>query len=182
MLGALLLMQVGSLLLWALPACGIHELGHIAAVRALRGRVKQFRLTGGGAVIVPERKEMFSYWEECLIALAGPAASILLALLAGVWAKRFGGTGAYMLTGLSLAFGVFNLLPAGPLDGGRMLRAAASRLAGPDRGEKLWVLLTVALAGLLSGAGFWIMTKNGNFTLLLCGLWLWIWIFSLKKI
>ena len=136
-MGTLLLVASLRLLFWAAVAAAVHELGHVAAVKALGGRVASLRLTGVGAVIRPQRPRLFSYWEECLVALAGPAASFLLALGAAAWGRHFGGGDAYLLAGVSLAFGVFNLLPVGPLDGGRILRALTNRWAGPDAGEKV---------------------------------------------
>ena len=171
-LGALLLAASLRLLFWAAVAAAVHELGHVAAVRALGGRVGSFRLTGVGAVIQPRRERMFSYGEECLVALAGPAASVLLAIGAAAWGRHFGGADAYLLTGVSLALGVFNLLPIGPLDGGRILRAVASRWAGPDAGDRVCGLLTKVLAAGLAALGVWVLGKSGNFTLLLCAGWL----------
>ena len=167
-LGALLLAASLRLLFWAAVAAAVHELGHVAAVRALGGRVGSFRLTGVGAVIQPRRERMFSYGEECLVALAGPAASVLLAIGAAAWGRHFGGADAYLLTGVSLALGVFNLLPIGPLDGGRILRAVASRWAGPDAGDRVCGLLTKVLAAGLAALGVWVLGKSGNFSLLLC--------------
>lgn len=171
-LGALLLAASLRLLFWFGVACAVHELGHLAAVRLLGGRLLSFRLTGVGAVIHPRRERMFSYGEECLVAAAGPLASFLLAVAAAAWGRHFGGVDAFLLTGLSLALGLFNLLPAGPLDGGRIVLAAVSRLAGPDAGVRLCGVLTKVLAGALAAAGLWALKISGNFTLLLCAGWL----------
>lgn len=171
-MGALLLAASLPLLVWAAVSALVHELGHWLAIKALGGQVAHLRLTGVGAVLQPRRETLFSYGEECLVALAGPTASLVLASLAGAWGRTHGGEGAFLLTGVSLALGIFNLLPALPLDGGRVLRAAVSQLAGPDAGERacLWAGRGVAL--LLVCGGGWVFGLTGNFTLLLCGLWL----------
>ena len=160
-MGTLLLVASLRLLFWAAVAAAVHELGHVAAVKALGGRVASLRLTGVGAVIRPQRPRLFSYWEECLVALAGPAASFLLALGAAAWGRHFGGGDAYLLAGVSLA-----------LDGGRILRALTNRWAGPDAGEKVCGGLTKVLALSLAALGLWVLRQSGNFTLLLCAAWL----------
>ena len=171
-LGALLLAASLRLLFWFGVACVVHELGHLAAIRALGGRVGGIRLTAVGAVISPKRERLFSYRAECLTALAGPAASFLLALAAETWGRWFGSEDAYLLTGVSLVLGLFNLLPAAPLDGGRAFQAVVSRLAGPDVGERLEGALTWVLGFLLFCTGLWVLRRCGNFTLALCGAWL----------
>ena len=172
LLGVLLLASSLRVLLWFALACLVHELGHAGAIRLLGGRVEAVTLTGFGAVLRPRRRRLFSYREECAVALAGPAASFLLAMLAAAWGNRTGGGDAYLLAGLSLALAVFNLIPAGPLDGGRALGALLSRLLGPDRGERTCRLVTGALGGCLGVLGLWVLSRGGSFTLLLCAGWL----------
>ena len=157
LVGALLLAAPLSLMVWFLLACAVHELGHFLAIRFLGGRIEGFRLTGLGAVMTP--RGMFGYREECLIALAGPAASLILALLAAPFSQT--------LAGLSLVLGLFNLLPLGPLDGGRVLGAVVSRLAGPDQGEGVCRLADRVTALAMAGAGLWLVLHGGSFTLLL---------------
>lgn len=172
LLGVLLLAASLRVLWWFAVACLVHELGHICVIRLLGGRVNGVELTGFGAVLHVRRRRLPTYWEECAAALGGPASSLLLALGAGVWGRAFGSGDAFLLSGLSLALAIFNLIPAGPLDGGRILRAVACRLTGPDRGERICRVFTLAFGTGLAGLGLWSLGQGGSFTLLLCAGWL----------
>ena len=160
MAGALLLAAPLSLVGWTLLACVVHELGHLLAIRTLGGRVEELRLTGLGAVMIP--RGAFGYGAECLVALAGPAASFLLALLAAPVQET--------LAGVSLVLGIFNLLPLVPLDGGRILSAVVCHLTGSDSGEKVSRWVSRGMAFVLAGLGLWILIQGGSFTLLLFSL------------
>ena len=152
------------LLPMALASCGAHELGHVAAVRLLGGNVKQLRLTAVGAELVLDRAQ--GYWQEGVSVLAGPGANLLLALACC-------GSGRWMaFAGLNLALALFNLLPAGTLDGGRALYCTLALLAGQDWAARIcgWLDRGCAAAALGLGlltAGFW-----GNITLLAVACWL----------
>ena len=172
LLGVLLLSLSGKVFFLFCIACLVHELGHAGAIRLLGGRVAEVQLTGTGAVLRPWGRRVTSYLEDGLVALAGPLASFALALFAGLWGRRFGGGEAYILAGLSLALAVFNLIPAGPLDGGRILVAILSRQFGPDRGESFCRRLTLAVGGGLGLLGLWAFFHGGNLTLPLCAGWL----------
>lgn len=118
----------------------LHELGHATAARRFGVRVPRILLLpiGGMAEMetIPRRPR-----EEIIIALAGPAVNYLIigALMIFVrfptgWNPAyFELTGAEFLRHLvlvNLIMGVFNLLPAFPMDGGRVFRALlATRLS-----------------------------------------------------
>lgn len=109
-----------------------HELGHCLAARLFRIPVREVRLYLIGGVSELGRSPS-SPAEEALVAGAGPAVSILLTgicwLLTDLAAWR--SVGWLILLELAVANGVvaaFNLLPALPLDGGRVARAAIWRL------------------------------------------------------
>jgi Zn-dependent protease/predicted transcriptional regulator len=115
----------------------LHELGH--AVQARRDGMEIEGITlwlfGG----VARFKGMFpSAGAEFRIALAGPLVSLALGLLfaLGAFAMSLGDTVDAVLAWLgyiNLTLLVFNLLPALPLDGGRVLRSALWHLKGDFR-------------------------------------------------
>ena len=95
-----------GILIWALAACGVHELGHWAAIRLLGGRVTLLRLTCVGAEMRLSARYPLSWGRQLLAALAGPAVSLLTAWAA---ARMAGGREAlFLFAGLNLALGLFN--------------------------------------------------------------------------
>lgn len=153
-----------ALLGWALAACVLHELGHVAAVSLLGGGVKQLRLTAVGAELVLDGEKPLSYAREALAALAGPGASLLTAVLAAAG-------GRLLLAGLSLGQGLFNLLPVLPLDGGRALGLLLTGGLG-ERAEKVLGVVSAVLSGLLLGGGLVLLRVFANPTLLVTAAWL----------
>lgn len=112
-----------------ISACIVaHEAGH--AVVAQRFGLEARRITlfafGGVSSIVGR---VPSPRAETAIALAGPAVSVLLASILAWFARASepnvrgltGVAGAYALVNLALA--IFNLVPAFPMDGGRLMRS-----------------------------------------------------------
>lgn len=108
----------------------LHELAH--AVVAIRRGLDVPRITlfifGGVSHLARQPR---SAGEEFFIAAAGPAASLVIALLifgasrlAGGGNAPFGAMFEY-LAFVNLILAVFNILPGFPLDGGRVLRAIA---------------------------------------------------------
>ena len=153
---------------WALAACGLHEMGHLLAIRALGGRVSLLRLTCVGAELRLSARYPLSAGKQLAAALAGPAVNVLLALAAARW-----GEGAFLFAGLNLALGLFNLAPVAQLDGGRALCAALALLGAGERAEAVLRALSLALAGGLALGGCVLFLKGAvNVTLPLTALWL----------
>lgn len=156
----------------------LHELAHALVGRAMGtpiNRVTLF-LFGGIAELGEEPKRPLA---ELLMALAGPALSILLGVALGWAAGAVGMAGApgavvmglgYIAT-LNLVLAGFNLAPAFPLDGGRVLRAIAwmitrdlakaTRLAGGVAVAFAWLLMFAGGVALftvdLAGGLWWVM-------------------------
>lgn len=100
-----------------------HELGHALVARRLGILTRGILLMPlGGVAMLDERPK--TPRDELFIAAAGPATSLLLAGLAFALSFAELGQAVDDLVVINLMLGLFNLLPAFPLDGGRILRAA----------------------------------------------------------
>lgn len=153
-----------GLVLQGALSCAIHELGHWAAIVLLGGRVCSLRLTAVGAEMELDPGRPLSYGREAAAALAGPAVNLLLA-----WISVR--TGRYLFAGLNLGFGVLNLLPIRPLDGGRALSCALA-VRWPLLAERIVGAMSVLLAGGLLGVGWAAWRGWGNLSLLCTAAWL----------
>lgn len=152
----------------------IHELGHCAMAQQFGIRVLDITLWPFGGVARIEQTPTDPR-TELLIALAGPAMNLaifvallpillLIGVTFGVNAlipsgavfgeMTFGSLVAYVaVTNLLLL--IFNLLPAFPMDGGRVLRAALSPSIGRERATSIAVGIGTGLAVLMIVGGIW---------------------------
>ena len=132
-------MGIGDGLIWlaAIFACVVvHELAHSLVARSKGAVVHAIVLLPIGGVSQIEKIPEF-WQDELAVAAAGPLASLGLAVLAGSGSiltgghllpvNLYGGGLLARLAWINLLLGGFNLLPAFPLDGGRVLRAMLER-------------------------------------------------------
>jgi stage IV sporulation protein FB len=136
-----------------------HEIAHGLAGRAVGLKVSEIELYPfGGVARIEELLELEPYLERRL-AWAGPAANLALAGIGvALYSRLFPGSETvlfFIRTNLILAF--FNLLPALPLDGGRILRASLSPLFGFRAATEKAALMGQLTALLICAAGifFW---------------------------
>ncbi|MFI9389151.1 site-2 protease family protein [Kutzneria sp. NPDC052558] len=151
-LGALLLAASFAVLLGASVLA--HELGHCVVALRYGLPVRRLRLFLLGGISEVGRSPAKPA-QEGLIAAAGPAVSVVLAMVFGatLFVVPQGGPIWLLLLETTLAnaaVAVFNLLPGLPLDGGRMLRAAVWGLTGKrGTGTRMAVVGGGIVAGLL---------------------------------
>jgi Zn-dependent protease/CBS domain-containing protein len=159
----------GCVLMVALFACVVlHELGHSLVARRFGIPVREIVLLPIGGVAMMSRSPRRPL-HELLIAAAGPLVSALLALaffglLVGIWpgpaldplqlvdpkqAQPSLPTLLAWLATSNLALLVFNLIPAFPMDGGRMLRAILASFLGFRRATRAAAALGQVVALLL---------------------------------
>ena len=141
----------------ALIALAAHECAHLALAGAAGFRPVSLHLMPfGGAVTLAEDLHLRPA-AEFLVAVAGPAANLLLAALAS-WLRSLPltqGPPAAFAVWVNLGLAAVNLLPAEPLDGGRVLRAALAEWRGEKgaaRTARAWttaVILALTVSALI---------------------------------
>ncbi len=147
----------------ALLACGLHELGHFFVLKGLGGRLHCLRLTGIGAEMVIGGG--LSHVGEVMLALAGPLANLVVALIATYYNV------SDLFAGLNLALCTLNLIPVSRLDGGTALYFTCCALWGEEVAEGISRLLDGGFALALLVAGVWVLAVGGSFTLLILAVW-----------
>ncbi len=165
----------------------VHELGHAFAARRQGIEVRRIELFLFGGLTQMSR-DAATPAEEFKIAAAGPLATFCFLLvclavdLAIVGPHRLTDAArlvSVQITPVLLALSwllfwnvlllIFNLVPAFPLDGGRIARALIWRVTGDKaRGTRTAAKLGQGFAVLLAGFGIWLLLAYGSFG----GLWL----------
>jgi stage IV sporulation protein FB len=143
----------------------LHEFGHIFTARSFGVRTPDVILLPIGGVArlerIPEQPS-----EEFLIAIAGPAVNVVIALLlvfiggANLSADHLAALESAnfsmidRLAAVNLFLALFNLIPAFPMDGGRVLRALLASRLGFVRATEIaamigqWVAFVLGFLGL----------------------------------
>lgn len=148
----------------------LHEFGHILMARRFGIRTPDVILLPIGGVARLERLPDEPK-QEFLIALAGPAVTLLIALGIGLWLRSVSEPLVWPLlgqgveeTGLwqalfytNVALLAFNLIPAYPMDGGRVLRAVLAARIGMVRATRIAATVGQVLAMV---AGVYGLTAN----------------------
>ena len=146
----------------------LHELGHAIVTRHYGIRTIEVVMFPIGGVARLDRSLQPS--EELGVAIAGPLVNILLAAVC--WILATSSNHIVSLSGISkatddnlaaqlffgnLAMAAFNLLPAFPMDGGRIFRSILTRFKGEEESTRIaaWVgrmiAISLALYALFSG-------------------------------
>jgi len=176
---AVVLEEIGAVLL-LFAGVVLHELGHAFAARRRGIGTRDITLLPIGGVArldrMPDKPR-----DEIVIALAGPAVSFAIAAGLGAFVVLGGGSlrpelalgpDGSMLQRIAvqnLVLGLFNLLPAFPMDGGRVLRAALGSRLGPLQATRI-----AAGLGRWLAAGLGVLGLMGNPFLLIIAMLLWI--------
>lgn len=154
----------------------LHEMGHALVARAKGIPIRGINLFLFGGV-AEMTEEPASAWSEFLMAIAGPLVSVVLAVC--FWSLSYVGDAVdwpvaavvfcYYLALINTTVLIFNLVPAFPLDGGRVLRSVLWGWTHNLRRATFWAahagrgfgffLMFLAVLNLMGGAvvqGLWL--------------------------
>lgn len=140
----------------------LHELGHSLVAMRKGTYVHEIILMPIGGMAKMANMPQ-SPWDEVTMALAGPGVSVSLAFISYAmgYTLNLGGLVLipyflYTLAAVNLMLGIFNLLPAFPMDGGRVLRAVLTPRLGRLKATGIAAKCGQVLAVLLGCIGlFW---------------------------
>lgn len=160
----------------------LHELGHALAAKRYDIKTKDITMLPIGGLARLEKMPEKPF-EELVVAIAGPAVNIVLALITGLFvtlpnadalvAELSNGVNAgnfflnFLVVNVWLA--LFNLIPAFPMDGGRVLRALLSMKFNRNIATNI-----AARIGQLLAIGFVLLGFYGNPMLIFIGFFIFL--------
>ncbi len=165
----------------------LHELGHALAARREGIEVAGIDLFLFGGVMKMSR-DTDSPGAEFRVAAAGPAVTLAIIVLATAAALALAGGSSFydaarlsgdpsatpvevvisLVVSMNVVLLLFNLVPAFPLDGGRIARAVAWKVTGDrNRATRLAARVGIGFGWLLVALGIWIAVTGSAFD----GIW-----------
>ena len=168
---ALCVMMPFELFISVFLSAAVHELGHLAALWAFGAKTEKVSPSFCGITITFYGTR--SYLQDALCAFIGPAAGIVFSLKSALFAKIYGHDVFYTMCGASMSLSLFNLLPAMPLDGGRILFSLLAWKKGIQSAQRALYVSTAASSVFLILMGVFALTvSSSGITFILVGAWL----------
>jgi Zn-dependent protease len=154
----------------------IHELGHALMVRSF-GLSPQIMLYSMGGLTSWREEKSISHAKHIAISLAGPFAGFIfggMVYLSGeampdLFADRFGSVTYQDLLFVNLGWGVFNLLPILPLDGGNVAYSIEQWVTKKHSGVITRVISLLVAVGI----GLWALSIESLWVVFLMALFAW---------
>ena len=138
----------------------LHELGHVGLARLMHVRVLELELMPVGGAARLDNVWKLRPGQIVGVALAGPAVNLLIALCCAALPEGPWSALAAQAARMNLTLCLFNMLPALPLDGGRVLCGLLGRRMSPANAVRVGVRLGMAAACALLAFAAWGMARG----------------------
>jgi Zn-dependent protease len=152
----------------------LHELGHATMAQTFGLGPVSIVLHGFGGIT--RHRGSRQPWKDFLVTIAGPAAGLILALVAflaiALPLPELAQSVLWSLVGVNVFWSLFNLLPLFPLDGGQALFAGMRQVA-PNQALPATFFTGLLGGGALAAAALWLSFKgsaNSIFLLFVAGM------------
>lgn len=154
----------------------IHECSHIFVASILGYKLKQIHILPIGERAVIDGIEEALPFEDILISLMGPLINIFFAMILRLCFWQWKDYDwVYYLFILNLLMGLFNLIPAFPMDGGRIFRTFLLLKWDPTHSNRISIIISRCFAFIFCIIGIKQVYVTGyNPSLLLTGIFIWI--------
>lgn len=137
----------------------VHELSHTIIAAILGVKVAEIELLPFGGQARIEDFTGLDPDKEIYTALAGPIISLSLAAIF-YFIPAFQSAKTPLIVQINFFLGIFNLLPALPLDGGRILRAYLARIVGYKKATARSALLGKIIAVFICAYGIYLFYEH----------------------
>ena len=172
LIAALYFFDESGLLAAMLPAVAVHEAGHLLALAAQGAGVRRIHADVSGLRI--EYYGLLGTPGEVAAALMGPLFGFIYAFAASYIGRRFSSDFMLFSAGISLVLTAFNLLPALPMDGGRVCYIILNAAAGEAAAKRAMGVVGTLVAACLVALGIWLAKLGMGFALIPAGAWIYV--------
>jgi stage IV sporulation protein FB len=174
----LLLTGLGSVIGVVLISALLHETAHALAALAAGVHMRELILSPFGGALHIDGLWAYRPGQIAVVALAGPLMSLLVMMGAAslAWAGLVPESAAGVWVRINLLLAAFNLMPALPLDGGRVLAAALGLRMKSARALRVGVMMGYLLGAMMVALVIWqfASARRLNLTFVLCAVYLFI--------
>jgi Zn-dependent proteases len=148
-IGLLIIIGFKGKIIIAFMLVVMHECVHFIVAKKLGFKGFDIEILPIGAVLRLQDLDDADPKEDLIISMSGPLFNLIFALIAFLLNLKFNNYYLYLLYMSNLSLGIFNLVPAFPLDGGRIVRDILALKTFYKRANRITVGISYVIGSLM---------------------------------